>query len=106
MSRDRISRDWYKPLAKDFTCNDHPRPNKKLIVAVSIQTGMSQELTSHVLDRLRHLCYCIQEPSEITLFRLQPGKHQLVKERPDWTQLQDDELPAVDGAGDGSPDDE
>ncbi len=92
MKRDRISRDWYKPLAKDFTCNDHPKPSKKLVVEVSIQTGMNQELTAHVLDRLRHLCHCIQEPAEITLFRLQPGKNQLVKERIDWSKPQDDEL--------------
>lgn len=68
--------DWYKPHAKNYQCNQHPRIPKSFSKEFSEVTGISRENSPHVIDRLRHLASCLKEPEEITLLRLQQGKNQ------------------------------
>jgi hypothetical protein len=75
-SRDYASQYWYEPSAKDYACNQHPQPKRSLVKALAIHTHISESEVAHIIDRLRHLGYCLGEPSAITLRRLQAGKNQ------------------------------
>lgn len=82
MKPDGAAKNWYKPLARDFACSNHSKePPKALIKALSIHTGLSEIASSHILERLRHLTYCIRERETLTMYRLQPGTKQHVKPR-------------------------
>lgn len=72
---------WYTVSAANFACKNHPRPARALVRQVSEYTHLSETDAEHVLERLRHLKFCLDEPSTITLFRLQPGKNQEPKDR-------------------------
>jgi hypothetical protein len=79
--------DWYKPHASNFACNQHPGPPNSLVKLVAEYTHIAEIDVRHMLDRLRHLGYCIGEPGAMTLLRLQPGPRQVVKDRSvadDW----------------------
>lgn len=73
------SQDWYKPRAADYQCNQHPKILRELSRNLAIHTGMTEENTKHLIDRLRHLSTCCREPEQITLMRLHPGVKQTTK---------------------------
>ena len=73
--------DWYRVSATNFACNDHPGPPKATVNAVAEYTMMPVGLARLVLDRLKHLHWCCDEPDAITLLRLQQGKNQQVVDR-------------------------
>ena len=62
-------------------CNQHPKPKASLVKEFAIHTTISIENAQNIIDRLRHLAYCIDEPEAITLLRLQAGKNQVIKAR-------------------------
>lgn len=68
--------DWYKVRAENFACNQHPRASKVLVKSFAEHLCISEIQARHLLDRLRHLAYCLDEPDAITLLRLQPGTKQ------------------------------
>lgn len=75
-NRDYASQYWFEPSPHDFDCKQHPQPKRALVKALAIHTHLPEAEIVNVIDRLRHLSYCLGEPSVITLRRLQAGKFQ------------------------------